>query len=534
MKKAIIIGRHPVKEDIKAQMKALGYEVTTTESYALSVGDADAVNPNDYSLMCILADYEARAADADNQAMTLVGHVAKLYDAKSHGGKRLEVQLLLRNQTTLWMIQSVDLRDELNESLDVYPFTMEDQWAKTVLTGSRRKGNHCYPLDREPMRVDSNQTIHLVVIGSGALAENLAITTALVAHYPNYVRDNSLRTRITIVSPDKEHTWSNFRQRQKALFDNSYWRTIPLEDSQTKPFFHRPMYSGTRDDFVDVEWEFALGNADDPLLRQKLAQWAQDTRQQLTIALCNKDEGLNYDLAFTLPDAVYDKKVSVLVAMSKAEVMDNVSLDGSLYSEVHPIGMVNKGHDVSMPVIQMAKRLNYFYKCSFGGKGVPTSMPKDEIEEAWAMQTSVALRFSNLYNSMTLPTKMRSLGHDENDWDKFYALTQNEIEQTAAVEHNRWSVERLIQGFRPPTDSERMEIKENIKKLAEAHRRGETSELNDLKNIYKKRKIHYDLCSYAELGIDKTGQDVRIYDYDLTACIPLIANSYHEDGQERA
>ena len=242
----------------------------------------------------------------------------------------------------------------------------------------------------------------------------------------------------------------------------------------------------------------------------------------------------NYDLAFTLPDAVYDKKILVLVAMSKAEVMETVSLSNSMYSEVHPIGMINKGHDVSMPVMQMAKRLNYFYSCSFSGKGVPTSMPKDEIEEKWAQQTSVALRFSNIYNSMTLPTKMRSLGHDENDWDKFYALTKDEIRQTAAVEHNRWSVERLILGFRPPTDSERAEIEENIEQLAAARRRGEKSELNDFKNMYKKRKIHYDLCSYAELGIDKTGQDVRIYDYDLTACIPLIANSYHEDGQEHA
>lgn len=534
MKKSLIIGRHPAKADIESQMAAMGYEVTTTEGYDLAAADGTLLDPNDFSLMCILSDYEVPAADADNQAMTLVGRIAKMYDATSHGGRRLEVQLVLRNQTTLWMIQNVDLRSDLNERLDVYPFTMEDQWAKTVLTGSRREGNHCYPLDRRPIDRDSNQTVHLVVIGNGALAESLAITAALVAHYPNYVRDNSLRSRITIVSPDTDHAWSNFRQRQKALFDNSYWRTIPLEGSATQPFFHRPMYSGTRDDFVDIDWEFALGTADDPLLRQKLDMWAQDPRQQLTIALCSKDEERNYDLAFTLPDAVYDKKVPVLVAMSKAEVMETVSLSNSMYSEVHPIGMANKGHDVGMPVMQMAKRLNYFYSCSFGGKGVPTSMPKDEIEEKWTQQTSVAMRFSNIYNAMTLPTKMRSLGHDEGEWDKFYALTQNEIRQTAAVEHNRWSVERLILGFRPPTDGERKEIEENIEQLAAARRRGEKLELNDLKNAYKKRKIHYDLCSYAELGIDKTGQDVRIYDYDLTACIPLIANSYHEDGQERA
>lgn len=533
MERALVIGKHPAKTDIRMQMKALGYEVVTTERYDLTVEDDTWINPNAFSLMCILANSEAGAADADNEAMSLVSQIARLYDVGRNGGKRLEVQLVLRNQTTLWMIQNVDLRKELNERIDVYPFTMEDQWAKTVFTGSRREGNHCYPLDRTPIGADSDQTVHLVVIGNGALAENIAITAALVAHYPNYVRDNSLRTRITIVSPDKDRCWTNFRQRQKALFDNSYWRTIPLEGSSAEPFFHRPMYSGMRDDFVDIDWEFALGTADDPLLRQKLDQWAQDPRQQLTIALCDTDEEKNYVHAFTLPDAVYDRHVSVLVAMSWVQVMDNVSLSDSMFSEVHPIGMADKGHDVSMPLMKMAKRLNYFYSCSFGGKGVPTSMPKDEIEEKWAQQTSVAMRFSNIYNSMTLPTKMRSLGHDEGDWDKFYALTQNEIRQIAAVEHNRWSVERLILGFRPPTEIERKEISENIEQLADARRKGEKTDLVDLKNAYKKRKIHYDLCSYAELGIDKTGQDVRIYDYDLTACIPLIANSYHEDGQER-
>jgi len=82
------------------------------------------------------------------------------------------------------------------------------------------------------------------------------------------------------------------------------------------------------------------------------------------------------------------------------------------------------------------------------------------------------------------------------------------------VEHNRWSIDRLILGFRPPTREERLEIKQHIA----------------LKDDYKRRKIHYDLCSYGELDVDKTGQNVRVYDYDLTACIPLIANSYREQG----
>jgi len=96
------------------------------------------------------------------------------------------------------------------------------------------------------------------------------------------------------------------------------------------------------------------------------------------------------------------------------------------------------------------------------------------------------------------------------------------------VEHNRWSVERLILGFRPPTDTEREEIRENIEAFIIAKKTDKEKPEQDLKNVYKKKKNHYDLCSYRELREDKTGQNVRLYDYDLTACIPLIAQSFKE------
>lgn len=129
---------------------------------------------------------------------------------------------------------------------------------------------------------------------------------------------------------------------------------------------------------------------------------------------------------------------------------------------------------------------------------------------------------------MTISTKMRSLGHEEKDWDKFYALTQDEIEKISAVEHNRWSVERLVLGFRPPTDMERDEIRENIQAFIHAKLTGGAMPERDLKVEYKRKKVHYDLCSYRELREDKTGQNVRAYDYDLTASIPLIAQSFKE------
>ena len=62
-------------------------------------------------------------------------------------------------------------------------------------------------------------------------------------------------------------------------------------------------------------------------------------------------------------------------------------------------------------------------------------------------------------------------------------------------------------GWRPCTDQEQREVESDIR----------------MKEILKKRKIHYDLRAYKDLRPDSTGRPVQIYDRCLSACIPLIA-----------
>ena len=122
-------------------------------------------------------------------------------------------------------------------------------------------------------------------------------------------------------------------------------------------------------------------------------------------------------------------------------------------------------------------------------------------------EVSGVKRMSNIYNAMTIGVKMRSMGFKEDDWDKFYDMSQEDIETLAEVEHNRWSVEELMLGWRPCTDQEQREVESDI----------------SMKEILKKRKIHYDLRAYNDLRPDSSGKPVQIYDRCLSACIPLIA-----------
>lgn len=342
---------------------------------------------------------------------------------------------------------------------------------------------------------------HHIFIGDNC--KDIAIHYALTCHYPEYENGSHNRTRISIVIADKE-TVHDFVFEYQELFDNSYWRIVDLTGSTPRVESHRPQYEGRRKDFVDVEWEFVIGHLSNPILQEKLKRWANDTKQQLSIALCYKDKETNERLAEKL----------------KRRLPDTVSI------EIHADDAETETRRRE-ELMGMAKYLHYFYKASYELNHVPTEFPEEEVDKAWN-ELDERMKMSNLYNVMSIPHKMKLLGHDRDDWNTFYALTAAEIEQLTAVEHNRWSVERLIQGFRPCTDAERLAVEEDLRlRLSDS----EYAKANpvSLKQKYKTgRNAHYDLCAFSELGVDETGLSVTRYDRDLTAAIPLIVKTFSD------
>lgn len=516
MKTAIIIGNHPILPNLEEQLRAKGFGVDVFQSFD-EVGEV-----NGYSEFCVLPAQR----ESDEDALQRMELLAKSYPVPDASMLKPVCHLLLHNRSSLWLLQTFDLLLEIPAKFELNAFTLEDYWAKNVIC-QPNSNLTAYPhLDRERIDVLSNKTVHFVIHGFGEMGESLAFHAALTCHYPNYERDHSLRTRITVIDEGIERGKSAFVQRYKWLFNHSYYRTISLS-SRSMTQYHEPLYKSSREDFVDVEWEFVDGSLDHPVVQQKLALWTNDPSQLLTVALCQPSCQNNFDQAFILPDEVYRNNIPVLVYVKQAVFLEKVR-ETSAFGNLYPFGMEDCGYDISLPLLQMAKKLNYCYSCSFGQKGIPTHLPAKEVEEEWNKVESVPMRNSNLFNVMALASKMRSLGHPDNDWGRLYALTQEELGQISAVEHNRWSVERLLLGFRPPTDQERREIEENIQAFIFAKKTGGTDPEVDLKKEYKRKKIHYDLCSYRELREDKTGQNVRVYDDDLNACTPLIAQSFNE------
>ena len=524
-KKILICGNHPIITDLRRQYEAADWEVTeeSTQPYTANI--------NMFNEVFILSNYsESSSVQADSNSIKSLALLADSYDLSAHEGRKLTCHILFRSQTTYWMFKNIDYNiNGVDEKFDIYAFTLESEWATTLLCGFNHSSTIKYPyLDRTPITCDSSTTVHLVIIGWSEMCRSIAIQTALIAHYPNQVRDSHLRTRITIIGTNSKTESQSFRRQYATLFDNSYYRSINLNSTEPTCTFHEPEYIGQRKDFIDIEWEFVQAELENEVVQKKLSLWATDKHQLLTIALCDNDENSNLKESLLLPSEIYAHKIPIFTYVKDKTLVD-IARKESKFSEVYPFGMPTAGYDIAQPLTQMAKLVNYYYSSSYNGN----TFPIDDVERLWSELSSFSMRYSNVANVMTIPTKMRSLSHQESDWTAFYALTQPEIDQISEVEHNRWCVERLITGFRPCTNEERNEIATNILNYVSASIENR-KDIPDLKKEYKsKQKAHYDICAFSELGMDRTGRNVRIYDEVLTASIPLIVKVFNDDYYEK-
>lgn len=442
----------------------------------------------------------------DNAILRRLRDEAAKYQPEEHEGKSMECRLMFAESSSLWQVLTLGMPTEISEKVDVMVTTQEDMMAKELLVNLPGHTSGYPMLDRLPQGYNSDKRVHLVIFGSTRMAEALAINAAFVAHYPNYCRDKSLRTRITIIDQDVISLRDRLLQQYQHLFDHSYHRTLDLYDSNPQCALHRPMYEGRREDFVDIEWEFVKAGVGNDAVRQKLSEWASSDGQQLTVAICGADLNQNAVTALTMPEEL--KRFGIPVLFQSAE---NPGFNYADRENIYPFSIEICRQDSLHTLKQMAMRVNYVYNHCFALPPdapitAPTDIDKVEMERQWDRLSSFGKRYANVLNAMMLATKMHSVGLTAEDWQSYYALSREEIDILSEVEHNRWSVGTLILGFRPVTDEEQAAVEKDI----------------SLKRKLRDQKIHYDLRAFDDLRNDVTGKNVDVYDKALTQGIPLI------------
>ena len=462
--------------------------------------------------------------DADNAAVARMHEAADGYRAADHGGDRLRIHLVLRNQALADSLKRLPLADDLAGNTELYAYTAEDLWAMEML--GIRPGS-ATRLDRQPMTAECPQFIHLVIFGTGGQSESLAIHTALTAHYPNYCRNNALRTRITMVA-DSPDELRHFQQRYRNLLAQSYRRTVLVDDQEVHCEELAPQYAGYRDNYVDIEWEFVTGRSDNGIVSYKLQKWARDEGRQLTVAFCHADDDRNISETLSLPAAILSS-TPVWLRVRDDRAVDFLKQSGQ-YANVIPFGMTDAELPDMSLFIRMAQCVHFAYshlrettreEQSQGRTAmeVAVEIPTErQLQDLWnSPRLTTPKRWSNVYNAFTLRSKMHSLGHPVEEWCTLFAISDQEVESLSEVEHNRWSVEELILGYRPTTQAEHDDILKDL----------------TLRSRLKSEYIHDDLRSYRELGVDETGLSVVRYDTGLIRTLPLMAYTYHQMNEKR-
>ncbi|MDR1055818.1 MAG: hypothetical protein LBL90_08370 [Prevotellaceae bacterium] len=427
--------------------------------------------------------------------------------------------VLFENQSTYSILQQQDLMELVNgeddkickNKIEFHPFNFQELWSQKVFV------DNCYscpndeieniqyqPLDRTGIDYHSDKTVHLVILGMSKMGVALGIQASHLCHFPNFIRDKKLKTKITFIDENADQEMHYLQSRYRYLFqeiDYSY------EDTKysTQNFNNQNIANtkGETEKFTDIEWHFIKGRIEEPVIRQKLIEYSKENTS-LTISIClnSPTEAINSGLY--LPDEIYRDDIQMLIKQDTPYSILSMLKDNKKYKNVKPFGMLDNCLDISDSDCKdiLAKRVHYVYDYYFNEKTykqIPQTIPMNEqLNNGWIRIPTVE-KWSNRYHANMINVKERSFNISELDHiveEKKLDMI-NLIDLIAKVEHNRWNTEKLLMGFRPPTKTE-------IEK-------GESKK--ELKKIF----IHPDIAPFNDIP-----EDMKDVDRLITKVLPLI------------
>ncbi len=423
---------------------------------------------------------------------------------KSADNRRIVCRVMFEYQTTFSVFQFSEISNSIKNHIDFKPFNYYEMWAQKVLISKELKESDRYggylPLEGfGKISENSDEYVHLVIVGMSRMGTAMAIEAAHLAHYPNYKK---ARTRITFIDLNARREGKFFRGRFKELFELSNWRygctseTGDLMwDNWQKPYCHD--YLGG--DFLDIEWEFINGGIEDKAVQDYLLKASQKT-PKMTIAMCVPEASKCLAHALYLDRRIYDNALQILVynryddALTEEMIEQSACQYNPFNKKIKAFGMASEGYDALH--IEQAE----FIAGKVGNKYNQIQAGQKKEKQVKALGKSQVVKWwSNIYNADMFWSKLRFIG-----WDGKSELTDEELDIISRVEHNRWNIEQLLLRCRPLTEKKQKEIMENPL----------------LKEVYKGKMAHFNICSNERLGeIDKTSQDI---DRGLSEILPSV------------
>ncbi len=425
-------------------------------------------------------------------------------------------KVLFEYQTTYSVFQFSDVTQEVNQAMHFIPFNRYESWARRVMvdnkalalvdenTNSKSNQQINYtPLDGfKGIKPKDTQRVHFIVVGMSKMGVAMGTQALYQAHYPNYVRDNSLKSRITFIDANAEQEMDFFKGRYASLFElarhryidakeckddqlNSDYQWIdPMLDPKTK-WKH---LSAEGANFLDVEIEFVKGELESEKVREYLRQVTADKNSKVTIAICLPLTHQSVAAALYMPNEVYDNVQEIWVYQREAaDIIQNLTQGKKedlniRYNKLKPFGMLYGEYIDSRTYYLKALLVNGIYdiedvdnpmyssnldmgdKKSF--KPLRTSWNKLTVEKTWSNKYFVDTIYQKIRSTdLALSEEAAIIGYNNDkfftrNWKEdldnaLYELSNLELDEMdkkkylAECEHNRWNVQQLLLGFRP-------------------------------------------------------------------------------------
>ena len=391
-------------EQVSDRVVVLQGEITKQEQL-LSVYIADA------STVYIMG--EADDAGHDVHVLECLNEIKHVLPKRE---QLLDCYLLCYNFSTLRLVQ-MQTEKQSEAGVDLVVINSMESLAQKVFVTNMS-------IDRNQLSYDSECYAHLVIVGMTQMAYALSTTAAHVAHYPNFLRDNRLKTRITFIAENIQQEADFFRGHFDSVFEMSHWKQYELREDKLVAVAENNELS--KGDFLDVEWEFVSAGVETSAVRDYLSTAANDKKRVLTIAMAGNNGFDNLAAAMYLPDEVLASDTPILIYQPEGNATVEWMRKSKMFEHFCPFGMGGNCYDDSFQTrLSWAKETNMTYEQTYGN---PAGRTRNQL---WTGLRPAA-QFSNIYHANYAIATLHRMPQ----------------EYMAPLEHNRWNMEKLLVGFR--------------------------------------------------------------------------------------
>jgi hypothetical protein len=281
------------------------------------------------------------------------------------------------------------------------------------------------PLDWRPIYRDSIGYAHLIVCGFGRMGENVLLQAARIGHFANRER-----LRATVIDRQAQARYHSFLFRYPNI--------------------------GNICDITVVNSE-----AEDPQVIEMLRVIAKDPSVIVSAVVCFESDERSLAYAIGLRDNMHEFTFPVSVRVPQESLISRImgGIPSSL-TDMTCFGACSECCTSERLVDEvrdkLARKIHEDYRLSeFRRNGANKNQLMKKISlQKWDLLRE-DFRESNRQAADHIPVKLRAVGcsftHYEKDESKnrsAFTFTEEEIETMAIMEHNRWSAERWMAGWK--------------------------------------------------------------------------------------